>query len=165
MAAPAVEPLSISVHRDAAMSVTGLDVFDTTLQRTNVWLKDLMELLPWPDKHGAYLALRATLHAIRDAITVNEVAQLGAQLPMLIRGFYYEGWDPADNEKLRHDRPRERQREQFLAQIKRPFRHDQAIDPREIANAVFAVLARHISKGEIADVKHTLPGRIRALWP
>jgi uncharacterized protein (DUF2267 family) len=147
------------------MSRTGLDVFDTTLQKTNVWLKDLMELLHWPDKHRPYLALRATLHAIRDAITVDEVAHLGAQLPMLIRGFYYEGWDPVDNDKLRHEHHGERQREQFLAQIKRPFRPDDGIDPWEVANAVFTVLARHISKGEIADVKQMLPGRIRELWP
>ena len=76
------------------MSATGLAVFDTTLQKTNGWLKDLMHELGWDDRHKAYLALRATLHALRDRLTVEEVAQLGAQLPMLIRGFYYEGWDP-----------------------------------------------------------------------
>ena len=76
------------------MSATGLAVFDTTLQKTNGWLKDLMHELGGDDRHKAYLALRATRHALRDRLTVEEVAQLGAQLPMLIRGFYYEGWDP-----------------------------------------------------------------------
>lgn len=46
-----------------------------------------MEELDWQDRHAAYLALRATLHALRDRLTVEEVAELGAQLPMLIRGF------------------------------------------------------------------------------
>ena len=27
------------------MSATGLEVFDTTVQKTNVWLKDLMEVM------------------------------------------------------------------------------------------------------------------------
>ena len=70
------------------MSTTGLEVFDRTVQKTNSWLHDLMQVLQWADKHKAYLALRATLHALRDRLTVDEVAQLGAQLPMLIRGFY-----------------------------------------------------------------------------
>jgi uncharacterized protein (DUF2267 family) len=58
------------------MSATGLDVFDTTLQKTNSWLQDLMQALNWTDRHMAYSALRATLHALRDHLTVEEVAQL-----------------------------------------------------------------------------------------
>ena len=46
------------------MSATGLDVFDTTVQKTNIWLNDLMKVLGWQDRHKAYLALRATLHAL-----------------------------------------------------------------------------------------------------
>ena len=59
------------------MSATGLDVFDTTVQKTNIWLNDLMKVLGWQDRHKAYLALRATLHALRDRLTVDEVAHLG----------------------------------------------------------------------------------------
>jgi uncharacterized protein (DUF2267 family) len=77
------------------MSTTDLEVFDTTVHKTNSWLHELMEELGWSDRHKAYLALRATLHALRDRLTVQGVAQLGAQLPMLIRGFYYEGWVPS----------------------------------------------------------------------
>jgi hypothetical protein len=76
------------------MSNTGLDVFDRTVQKTNSWLKNLMDELDWQDSQEAYAALRVTLQALRDRLTVEEVAQLGAQLPMLIRGFYYAGWDP-----------------------------------------------------------------------
>ncbi len=78
------------------MSLTGLSQFDTTIHATNTWLKDLMERLGWEDRHRAYQAFRAVLHALRDHLTVDEVATLGAQLPLLIRGIYYEGWHPAD---------------------------------------------------------------------
>ena len=70
------------------MTITSIDVFETTLHKTNRWLKELMEELDWQDQHAAYLAMRATLLALRDRLTVEEVAQLGAQLPMLIRGLY-----------------------------------------------------------------------------
>jgi uncharacterized protein (DUF2267 family) len=141
------------------MSATGLDVFDTTLHKTNAWLNDLMEVLDCPDRHKAYRTLRATLHALRDRLTMEEVAQLGAQLPMLIRGFYYEGWDPTGKPlRVRH-------REQFLARIEEELRGDRRIDPERVACAVFTVLAQRVSEGEIEDVRHVLPAEIRDLWP
>jgi uncharacterized protein (DUF2267 family) len=141
------------------MSATGLEVFDTTVHKTNAWLNDLLQELGWQDKHGAYLAMRATLHALRDRLTVDEAAQLGAQLPMLIRGFYYEGWDPSDKPL------RERHRAQFLERIESEYRGGAPIDPERVSRAVFAVLARRVSEGEIEDVRQVLPAEIRDLWP
>jgi uncharacterized protein (DUF2267 family) len=141
------------------MSATGLDVFDTTLHKTNIWLNDLMQVLGWPDRHKAYLALRTTLHALRDRLTLEEVAQLSAQFPMLIRGFYYEGWDPTGKPlRVRH-------KEQFLARIEQEFRGDDHLDSERVARAVFTVLAKRVTEGEIEDVKHVLPAEIRELWP
>jgi uncharacterized protein (DUF2267 family) len=77
------------------MSATGLDVFDRTLQATNIWLDDIMQELGWSDRHRAYHALRAVLHALRDRLPVDDAAHFAAQLPMLIRGLFYEGWRPA----------------------------------------------------------------------
>jgi uncharacterized protein (DUF2267 family) len=141
------------------MSTTGLEVFDRTVQKTNSWLHDLMQVLQWADKHKAYLALRATLHALRDRLTVDEVAQLGAQLPMLIRGFYYEGWDPSDKPL------RVRDKEQFLARIEQQFKDDDSVDPGVVARAVFFVIEHRVSQGEIEDVKRVLPAEMRDLWP
>jgi hypothetical protein len=74
------------------MSTTGLPVFDTTVQETNLWLKAIMESLHTDDRHLAYLSLRATLHALRDRLGSENAVHLAAQLPMLLRGLYYEGW-------------------------------------------------------------------------
>ena len=73
------------------MSATGLEVFDKTVQTTNTWLKEIMEFTG-PDRRRAYRVLAAVLHALRDRLTVDEVAQLGAQLPILVRGLYYDQW-------------------------------------------------------------------------
>src|SRR5688572_2333487 len=113
------------------MSTTSLDVFDTTLHKTHLWLNDLMQAMDSNDRHQAYLALRATLHALRDRLTLEEVAQLAAQLPMLIRGFYYEGWDPTDKPQ------RARHKEQFLDEIGRQFKGDDHVDAERLARAVF----------------------------
>ena len=139
------------------MSATGLSVFDTTVQKTNLWLKDLMSALGWEEKQKAYDALRVVLHALRDRLTIHEVAHLGAQLPMLIRGIYYEGWDPS-YEPLRH-------KEDFLTRVQQAFRADDLIDPEEITRAVFRVMESRVSEGEIQDVESTLPAELRELWP
>ena len=77
------------------MSQTGVKAFDSTIQTTNVWLNDILDRLGWQNHYRAYHALRAVLHALRDRLGVDQAAALGAQLPMMIRGFYYEGWHPA----------------------------------------------------------------------
>src|SRR6266850_6750041 len=140
------------------MSATGLSVFDATLQKTHVWLKEIMGVLGWEDKQRAYGALRAVLHALRDRLTIEEIAQLGAQMPMLIRGIYYEGWDPTGKPV------KERHREEFLARIQQHFKGNGEVNPEILAHAVFSLLAKRITGGEIEDVKHILPAEIRDLW-
>jgi uncharacterized protein (DUF2267 family) len=78
---------------------------------------------------------------------------------MLVRGFYYEGWDPG------HKPLRDRHREQFLARIAHEFSGIDRVDPESFARAVFTMLAMRVSEGEIDDVKHILPTPIRELWP
>ena len=93
-----------------------LPVFDKTIQVTNLWLKALMDRMGEDDRHHAYTALRSTLQALRDRLPVNEAAHLGAQLPMLVRGFYYEGWHPAGTPV------KERGKDEFVAQwLERAF--------------------------------------------
>jgi uncharacterized protein (DUF2267 family) len=122
------------------MSATGLEVFDTTVQRTNIWLKDLMEVTGG-DRHRAYQALQAVLHALRDRLTVEEAAEFGAQLPMLIRGIYYEGWTPTGKPV------KERHREEFLKHIQQQFKGNGEINPEILAQAVFSLL-RSVSPAE-----------------
>jgi uncharacterized protein (DUF2267 family) len=141
------------------MSATGLEVFDTTLQRTHIWLNDVMAELQWEDRHKAYLALRTALHMLRDRLTVDEAVHLGTQLPMLIRGFYYEGWSPAGKPL------KERHKAEFLAHMKDTFKTDESVDPEKTVRAVFKVVAKHITQGEIEDIKHLLPPELRELWP
>jgi uncharacterized protein (DUF2267 family) len=141
------------------MSTTGLEVFDKTVQTTNAWLKEIMEVTG-PDRHRAYRVLSAVLHALRDRLTVDEAAQLGAQLPILVRGLYYDQWHhPAGKpERLRH-------KDEFLSEVAAELDDIKPINPEQATRAVFSVLERHIAPGEIEDIKATLPTQLRELWP
>lgn len=140
------------------MSMTGLAVVDRTIHKTNEWLSELMDELGVDDRPRAYRTLRATLHALRDRIGPHETAALGAQLPMLLRGIYYEGWRPELHTK-------ERSLGAFLEHVRDEGLQDNDGDPEEAVRAVFAVMTRRISIGEVEDVKHLLPQSVRALWP
>ena len=140
------------------MSASGLPVFDETLQLTNTWLKEIMDELG-PDRQRAYHALRAVLHALRDRLVLDEAAHLSAQLPMLVRGIFFEGWRPVANPS------KERSREEFVAEVAKGLQNIRPIDPEDAIHAVFATLARHVTGGEIRDVIQMLPKDIQRLWP
>jgi uncharacterized protein (DUF2267 family) len=141
-----------------AMTTTGIEAFEHSLQLTNVWLKDLMARLGTDDRHLACLALGATLHALRDRLTVEETADLGAQLPMLVRGLYYEGWRPA-GKPLEEHAP-----DAFLSHVVGEARNPD-VEAEPAVRAAFGLLAERVSAGEIEDVKSTLPRPIREFWP
>ena len=141
------------------MSTTGLEVFDSTLQQTNEWLGDISTALGRGDRQLAYEALRGTLHAVRDHLTVDETAHLAAQLPMLVRGIFYEGWDPS------RVPARERSRQAFLDRIAQAFRGVPRVSPEEVARAVLMVLAGRISAGQVDQARSMMPEDVRDLWP
>jgi uncharacterized protein (DUF2267 family) len=141
------------------MSATGVSVFEKTIEKTNAWLGELETLMNWHDRHQAYVALRAVLHALRDRIPPDEVAQFAAQLPMLIRGFFYEGWRPAHKpEKYRH-------KQEFLDQVILEAPALEADEIERVVTAVFEILASELGSGETDQVRALLPAEVRELWP
>jgi uncharacterized protein (DUF2267 family) len=143
------------------MKLTGLEVFDSTVQRTNVWLKDLMQELNTNDHRKAYLTLRSVLHALRDHLPEHDAIYVGEQLPMLIRGVYFEHWDPSG--KPLHLGSRS----DFFTVLSRYMARDgdSALKAETAARAVFRLLDRKAAEGEIEDLHHVIPRILIDLWP
>ncbi len=140
------------------MSTAVEKVFRTTLQHTEEWLEELMRELGTSDPHLAQRALRATLHVLRDRLTPQEAIDLAAQLPMLVRGLYFEGWVPRIT-------PIKRSRQQFLEKVRELVdQSDPDADAEPAVRAVFRVLAKHVSAGEMGDVKQVLPHSFGSLF-
>ena len=141
------------------MSHTGISVLDNAAQDVNIWLKEISQQVHWDDKNRSYRLLRATLHTLRDWLSADEAADLGAQLPILIRGIYYEGWNPSAAPVP------ERKLEQFYDRVQADFKTDPLSNLPLCVSAVFSVLSQHVSKGEIDHVRNSMRKDLRSLWP
>ncbi|HUS98524.1 MAG TPA: DUF2267 domain-containing protein [Hyphomicrobiaceae bacterium] len=129
-----------------------------SIQTLQEWLKELRDKGELADEAAAYSVLRSVLHQLRDRLTLEEAVDLGAQLPLIVRGVYFERWRP-------HRVPQKiRSKQKFLDELTEellPYSYpvDWAV------SHVFELLARHCDPGEISDVIGQMPAGIKELWP
>jgi uncharacterized protein (DUF2267 family) len=136
------------------MPTAHVDAIDRSVQKTNEWLHELAGELG-TDEQTAWRVLRAYLQVLRDRVTIDEAAQLAAQLPHLLRGVFYEGFDPG------HQPEKIRDRDVFLARLAERAQLASPDDAAAAAAAVTRVLRRRVAEGEIDDVLSQLPTQIR----
>jgi uncharacterized protein (DUF2267 family) len=133
-------------------------VFATTLQKSNEWLRELADGLHLGGPEEAYQALRATLHALRDRLPIEEAVHLGAQLPMLLRGMFYEGWKPTASAVT------VRSQEEFLALVRQKGNYVAVLtDTVRVTRGVLNFLMRHLTPGQVSDIRNLLPTPIATL--
>jgi len=131
-------------------------LFDKALAKTRQWLKELELELGFNNPNDAYRALRAVLHAVRDRLPVKECSEFAAQLPMMIMGMYYTGWTPMNKpEKIRN-------MDEFMDRVAAEL--PSGMDPMRITQGVISVIERHVSAGEIKDVRRNFPEHLREIW-
>lgn len=133
------------------MSTTGLDSFDTTLQETNLILEAIEKRFGWEGRRNqAYDLLRTVLHLLRDRLPINEAVHFAAQLPMLVRGIYYEGWRPSQV-------PVKMNQEEFYDEFRKRYRFDTKDSVTELIQGALKALSKYVSRGELEDIKGILP--------
>lgn len=138
------------------MSNTGLKQLDHAVNSANNWLAEIMGKLD-VDRSTAWHALGAVLHSLRDRLTTDEIRHLGAQLPLIIRGLFFDQWtNPRRNPKI-HTRA------DFLARVKKRLNTDK-VDAGAATTVIFGVLLRH-PKGEVQKILKNLPLSLRKLAP
>ena len=128
------------------------------VQLTQQWLKELRNNGDLDDEAAALSALRAVLHQLRDRLTPEEAIDLAAQLPLIVRGIYFEAWRPVRTPQKLHTR------EEFIGGVAHKLR-PHPIAAEAAVRDEFALLAHHCDPGEIADVVDQLPTEIKELWP
>jgi uncharacterized protein (DUF2267 family) len=134
-----------------------LHAFATAVQEAHLWVNEVADELGLDDRRIALHVLRGVAHALRDRLPSDVVAKLGAQLPVLVRGLYYENWDPHAPRAHRHEL------EDFAAALERELRgYEQSIGVGEAVNAVLRVLHTHVSPGEWRKLTAVLPYQLTA---
>lgn len=133
-----------------------IDLFNGSLMKTTEMFKELETYLGISERRRSYHIFRVVLHAIRDRLPVNEAADLAAQLPLILKGVFYDGWVPAHMpEKMRKD--------EFLARISSEINLGSSFSAEDVLQIVIAVLKNHISEGEFDDIKAIWPKELREI--
>lgn len=139
------------------MTDLGMDTLDTAVQKTNNLLNDMQKEFGWEGrKHQAYNLLRAVLHALRDRLPAEVAVNFAAQLPMIVRGFYYEGWKPSQVPvKMNHD--------EFIGRIQKELTFQSDLSTEELIKKTFKQLSLHIDQHELEHLRKILPEDVGTL--
>jgi uncharacterized protein (DUF2267 family) len=140
------------------MSALGLKIIDESVQQANIWINEVDYRVGLVNKQRAYRLLRAVLQVLRDQLSPDEAAQLSAQLPLFVRGIYYEGYDPSRTPAAI------RGKADFIARVLTIFGPEPPEAMEEAIGAVFDVLDARISEGEMAQLRGSLTRDVRALF-
>ncbi|WP_406069466.1 DUF2267 domain-containing protein [Micromonospora sp. NBC_01638] len=142
------------------MADTMISAFESSLDKTNLILKDIENAYGWPkeQRNQSYAALRTVLHLLRDRLPVNESVEFAQQLPVLVRGIYFDGWVPSDV-------PIKLNRDDFLYEVRQGFPYDAEGGPERVTQVVLDTLRRHVTQGEWQDVKDTMPKDLATMMP
>lgn len=140
------------------MTKTIISTFSHGAEQAQHWVNEVAGELDW-DVQRAYRLLRAVLHALRDWLPPEEMSDLAAQLPVLVRGVFFEGWHPLNG--LGHDR----HKGDFIIAVRREFGFEDEFDFDRAIGAVFHLIDRHISAGEAEQVRNSMRKALRQLWP
>ena len=142
------------------MNDFGYSTFATTVDKTNRVLNEIEQAYGWPKerRNQSYGALRAVLHALRDRLTVDEAAQFAAQLPLLIQGIYFSGWDPSVA-------PVKMDKEQFIEHIRREFPYEVEGGLEPLVQTVLGALRGHVTEGEWEDIRASMPKELATILP
>ena len=140
------------------MAVNTVDAIENTVQKTHIWLDELVNRGGYNSQQQAWSALRGVLQALRDRLTPDEAAHLASNMPMLIRGLFFDGWKPSATPV------KARSGQEFLGMVNARLRDNPQIDPIRACTSVFALLSNRIDPGELDDVIQMLPQEVRELW-
>ncbi len=131
-------------------------IIERSIEKTNAWLKELATELGSDDRDYAYRALRAVLHALRDRLTIDTAALLAAQLPTLIRGIYFEGWNPGRASMPVHTV------DTLLEHVVSEGRFSGETEASTAVTAVTTVLRKRVTPDEIDAILAIVPDKLHS---
>jgi uncharacterized protein (DUF2267 family) len=130
-----------------------MNAFTSACHNAETYVSKLEAELPDCDKQQTWHILRGTLHALRDRIQPDEACHLAEQLPLVVRGAFFEAFRPGRG-------VRKMDADTFLADVAAQVRVD---PPKNLEEKVWTALSYvlgSVSAGEKQDVVRNLPADI-----
>jgi uncharacterized protein (DUF2267 family) len=138
---------------------TTIPGFTQAASQAQQWVNELAADLGW-DERRAYRLMRSVLHTLRDWLQPDEMADLSAQLPLLVRGIFFEGWQAGRSPAT------DRSKDNFISRVWIDLAHEENLgSPDRAITMVFRLLERHLDEGELRQVRSTMKKGLRQLWP
>ncbi|MGC5052200.1 DUF2267 domain-containing protein [Micromonospora sp. DT48] len=133
---------------------------ESSMDKTNLILKDIEQAYGWSkeQRNQSYAALRTVLHLLRDRMPIEESVEFSAQLPIVLRGVYFDGWQPQNV-------PIKLNRDDFLYEVRQGFPYDVKGGPQRVVQVVLDSLRRHVTQGQWDEVKDTMPNDLARIMP
>ncbi len=134
-----------------------VSVFERSLEKSQEWMSELHEEIHWVSGDSVYHLFRAVLQTLRDQLSIDEAAHLSAQLPLLLRGSFYECWDPQSLA------PKGLGKDDFLDAVKAKMGpiSNTRYDFEKAVLSCLLYLKKHVSPGEMDDVISALKPTLR----
>jgi uncharacterized protein (DUF2267 family) len=138
--------------------MTGIPAIEAAVQKSREWIREVSDITGREEADSLQM-MRGVLHVLRDRLPVAEAADLAAQLPVLLRGYYFEGWRPVQQPVAY------RNRREFLDAVAAQFEPAGNLDPQQAVETVLGLLEKKISAGEMEDVKQNMPEALQEIFP
>jgi uncharacterized protein (DUF2267 family) len=133
------------------------DPIANTVATTHRWINVIADSLPEEHSARAYQVLRVVLHTLRDRLGNEVGAHLAAQLPTLIRGVYYEGYDPTNAfHRMSLD--------EFVTRVALEAGLKGTSEAEDAIRVVITVLWKELSAGMMEHVITVLPSEYATLF-
>jgi uncharacterized protein (DUF2267 family) len=153
---PAEAGGNVQTRGRTAQVNTANDLFNETINHTQDWLREICCDLGSFDLRDGYHAMRAVFSVLREHLPIEETAHFSAQLPVLVRGVFFDGWRPTHHVRARSV-------EEFEARVRDALAGTRPVDAHKACQAVLGAICRHVTRGELEDVRACLPGTVKDL--
>jgi uncharacterized protein (DUF2267 family) len=140
-------------------------MFEEWTHKGNEFIKEVSNEMEIEDNRSTLRIIKAVLHSLRDRLTAFEAKDLVAQLPMLLKAVWCDGWIPGKiPDKSIKKKEDLFERVLYSSEIVPLKDLENVEDAKKAVIAIFSVLKRHLSQGEIDDIATQFPEDIKVLW-
>ena len=136
--------------------------FEHYAEKGNEFINKVSYGIPTDRKHAAHITT-AVFHTIRDLISVEESLHFIAQLPMMMKAVYVEGWRTTEKQE------RINSLEEFYGAVRNkcPKLVIEVFTPNKLEHSVrqvIHVLRTYVDQGELNDIATQLHDEVAGLF-